>query len=99
SAGNPIGGLTGTISRTAGSGMSRQGSITGSVSNSVSGALGGTSGRSIDRRNGTVAGNVGLAGTISSVTNATVGANGLGKSVGLAGRSSNSRSVKQQAGT
>jgi hypothetical protein len=78
--------------------MSHHGSIAASVSNSVSGALGVTAARSIDRRNGTVAGNVGLAGTVSSVTNATVGASGLGRSVGLAGSSSTSGSVNKQVG-
>jgi hypothetical protein len=96
--GAPHIGSPGGLIRGTGSGLSRQGSIAGSVSNSVNGTLGVTTSRSINRRNGQVNGNVGLAGTVSNVTNATLGAQGLGRSVGLAGSSSTNGSVNKQVG-
>lgn len=86
SAGGPGNAVTGAVGRVSGSGLGHHGSIGGSVTSSVNGTLGVTTSRSIDRRNGRVAGNVGLAGTVSNVSNATIGAHGLSKNIGLAGR-------------
>lgn len=98
SIGNPGSTVSGVVNRATGSGLSRNGSISANVSNSVNGALGVTTSRSIDRRHGAVNGNVGLAGTVSSVSNAALGAQGLGKNVGLAGSSSTSGSINKQIG-
>jgi len=78
--------VTGAVSRASGSGLGRHGSISGNVTSGIDGTLGVTTSRSIDRRNGRAGANVGLAGTVSNVSNATIGAHGMSKSIGLAGR-------------
>jgi hypothetical protein len=86
SVGSPNGGLIGN------------GSIVGSVTGSVNKALDVTVNRSIDPRGGSGSANAGIAGSVSGVANAAVGANGLGKSIGLAGSSSTDASANKNAG-
>jgi len=72
------------------------GNVTGSISNGVNGAL--SVDKSFDRRNGSASANAGLAGTVHSVANAAVGAEGLGKSIGLAGSSTTDGAISKQVG-
>ena len=81
-----------------GGGLIGNGSIVGNVTGSINKTLDVTVSRSFDRRTGSASANAGLAGTVHSVANATVGANGLGKSIGLAGSSSTDASANKQAG-
>ena len=81
-----------------GGGLIGNGSIVGTVTGSINKTLDVTVSRSFDRRTGSVSANAGLAGTVHSVANATVGANGLGKGIGLAGSSSTDASANKQAG-
>ena len=86
------GNVIGRLNRTSGQRLPRHGPI----ANSVNGSLGVTSSRAIDLRNGRVNGSVGLAGTVRSVTKATVTTHALGKNIGLAGHSSAQGSVTKQ---
>ena len=74
------------------------GGVTGSITGSVSKALDVTASRSIDRRNGNVGAGAGLAGTVHSVASGTLGAEGLGRSVGLAGDVDNGASINKTVG-
>lgn len=71
-------------------------SAAGRATGSVNGALGVTANRTGSGRHSQI--NVGLAGSVNSVANAAAGANGLGRSVSLAGSSSTHAAVNKQAG-
>ena len=90
-----VGGLLGGAP---GGGLLGNGPIVGNVTGSVTKTLDVAVTRSIDSRGGSASANAGITGSVSSVANAAVGANGLGKSIGLAGSSSTHSSANQQAG-
>ena len=90
-----VSGLLGGVNGPAGHGI---GGVAGSITGSVSKTLDVTANRSIDRRNGNVGAGAGLAGTVHSVANGNLGANGLGRSVGLAGSIDNGASIDKTVG-
>ena len=78
--------------------MIGNGSIVGNVSGSLNKTLDVTVNRSVNPRSGHASANAGIAGSVNSVANATIGADGLGKSIGLAGSSSTDGSISKQVG-